>query len=284
MEDNKIILIKITSWEANGYDDSDWDTIYYNVADKSILHNFGTTRGYTISSLPVNSEIISLENALSSGIVTEKEVRDAFAKDTFNSGKDIHAETARHVFHINEDEVPSPLRRKAKAVNFGIVYGISNWGLSKQINVSAKEADQIIQNFYDAYPEVASFLQQTIYDVQDNGFVKTMFGRKRYIREIFDSNYSVREFAKRAAMNAPIQGTAADLIKIAMIDVAKEIKNNNLKSKLVLQIHDELIFKVYDDEVDKLTNIVKNCMENAIKLDVKLEVDGGVAKTWYDAK
>ena len=204
--------------------------------------------------------------------------------DTFNSGKDIHAETARHVFHINEDEVPSPLRRKAKAVNFGIVYGISNWGLSKQINVSAKEADQIIQNFYDAYPEVASFLQQTIYDVQDNGFVKTMFGRKRYIREIFDSNYSVREFAKRAAMNAPIQGTAADLIKIAMIDVAKEIKNNNLKSKLVLQIHDELIFKVYDDEVDKLTNIVKNCMENAIKLDVKLEVDGGVAKTWYDAK
>ena len=111
-----------------------------------------------------------------------------------------------------------------------------------------------------------------------------MFGRKRYIREIFDSNYSVREFAKRAAMNAPIQGTAADLIKIAMIDVAKEIKNNNLKSKLVLQIHDELIFKVYDDEVDKLTNIVKNCMENAINLDVKLEVDGGVAKTWYDAK
>ena len=204
--------------------------------------------------------------------------------DTFNSGKDIHAETARNVFHINEVEVPSPLRRKAKAVNFGIVYGISNWGLSKQINVSAKEADQIIQNFYDAYPEVASFLQQTIYDVQDNGFVKTMFGRKRYIREIFDSNYSVREFAKRAAMNAPIQGTAADLIKIAMIDVAKEIKNNNLKSKLVLQIHDELIFKVYDDEVDKLTNIVKNCMENAINLDVKLEVDGGVAKTWYDAK
>ena len=204
--------------------------------------------------------------------------------DTFNNGLDIHAETARNVFHIVEKDVPSALRRKAKAVNFGIVYGISSWGLSKQINVNPKEAEQIIQNFYEAYPEVSEFLRNTIYEVQDKGYVKTLFGRKRYIREIFDSNYSVREFAKRAAMNAPIQGPAADLIKIAMVKVAKQIKKHNLKSKLVLQIHDELIFKAYDDELELLTSIIKQEMENAISLSVKLEVDGGSAKTWYDAK
>ncbi len=205
--------------------------------------------------------------------------------EVFNNGKDVHADTARAVFNIKEDEeVPSYLRRKAKAVNFGIVYGISSWGLSNQIGVTPKEASNIINAFYSTYPEIGNFLRSTIEELEKNGYVKTMFGRKRYIREIFDSNYAVREFAKRAAMNAPIQGTAADLIKLAMIKVASEIKSHNLKSVLVSQIHDELIFKVYNDEIEELTAIVKDCMEHVVSLNVKLEVDGGVAKTWYDAK
>lgn len=205
--------------------------------------------------------------------------------DIFNNGQDVHSDTARAVFNIPEgEEVPSFLRRKAKAVNFGIVYGISAFGLSQQIDSSVKEATNIIDSFYSTYPEVGAFLRSTIDELQERGYSKTLFGRKRYIREIFDPNYNVREFAKRAAMNAPIQGTAADLIKIAMVKVYNEIKKNSLKSKLVLQIHDELIFKAYDDELEILTKIVKDSMEHALTLNVKLEVDGGVAKTWYDAK
>ncbi|MCF0116876.1 MAG: DNA polymerase I, partial [Bacilli bacterium] len=202
----------------------------------------------------------------------------------FNNDEDIHAATARNVFHVTEPTIPNDLRRKAKAVNFGIVYGISTWGLAEQIHCSPKEAADIIDSFYQTYPEIAVYLNDCKNKVQDNGYVTTLFGRKRFIREIFDSNYSTREFAKRAAMNAPIQGTAADLIKIAMIKVANHIKDLHLKSRLVLQIHDELILKVYDDEKDIIMKIVKEDMENAYKLQVKLTVDGGFGKTWYDAK
>ena len=200
----------------------------------------------------------------------------------FASGEDIHAATARNVFHV--DNPSDNERRRAKAVNFGIIYGISDWGLSEQINCSVKEARKIIDDFYEAFPEVKNYFQKISKEVNENGYVTTLLGRRRYLREIHDSNYQVREFAKRAAMNAPIQGTAADLIKIAMIKVEKALKDNNLESKLILQIHDELLLKVPDKEKDIVLPLVKNIMENALELDVNLEVDGGYGHTWYDAK
>lgn len=201
----------------------------------------------------------------------------------FNDHEDIHSVTARHIFHI-EGDVPSSLRRKAKAVNFGIVYGISDWGLSEQIGVSAKEARQIIDSFYQAYPEIATYLKSKVEFAEKNGYVTTALGRRRYLREIHDSSYQTREFAKRAAMNAPIQGTAADLIKIAMIKIDQQLKERHLKAKMVLQIHDELLFQVDQDELEIVYQLVKDTMEHAMDFMVKLEVDGSAAHTWYDAK
>ena len=204
-------------------------------------------------------------------------------QDIFKSGEDIHAATAKKVFNLEGE--PTPLqRRKAKTVNFGIVYGISDWGLADQLEISMKEAKGIINSFYSSFPEVSTFFQGIIADATKNGYVSTLLGRRRYLREIHDSNYQVREFAKRAAMNAPIQGTAADLIKLAMINVAKALKTSGLKSKMVLQIHDELIIKTYKEEKEQVYSLVKDTMENAMSLAVPLEVDGGFGKTWYDAK
>ena len=204
-------------------------------------------------------------------------------QDIFLSGEDIHAATAKKIFNLQEE--PTPLqRRKAKTVNFGIVYGISDWGLADELGISMKEAKGIISTFYSTFPEIATFFQGIIADATKNGYVSTLLGRRRYLREIHDSNYQVREFAKRAAMNAPIQGTGSDLIKLAMINVAKALKEGGYKSKMVLQIHDELIIKVYKEEKEQVYNLVKNIMENAMHLAVPLEVDGGFGKTWYDAK
>ena len=204
-------------------------------------------------------------------------------QDIFKSGEDIHTATAKKVFNLEGE--PTPLqRRKAKTVNFGIVYGISDWGLADQLEISMKEAKGIINSFYSSFPEVFTFFQGIIADATKNGYVSTLLGRRRYLREIHDSNYQVREFAKRAAMNAPIQGTAADLIKLAMINVAKALKTSGLKSKMVLQIHDELIIKTYKEEKEQVYSLVKDTMENAMSLAVPLEVDGGFGKTWYDAK
>ncbi|MCR5333165.1 MAG: DNA polymerase I [Bacilli bacterium] len=203
-------------------------------------------------------------------------------QDVFLSGEDIHASTAKRVF--GKDNPSADERRKAKAVNFGIIYGISDWGLAEQIESSPKVAKQIIDSFYQAYPEVGEYFRNISNEVVKNGYVTTLLGRRRYLREVHDSNYQVREFARRAAMNAPIQGTAADLIKIAMIKVDKALKENNLESKMILQIHDELLFKVPSKEKEKVLSLVKDIMENALDLDVKLEVDGGYGRTWYDCK
>lgn len=203
-------------------------------------------------------------------------------QEVFESGQDIHAATAASVFHVENPTADQ--RRRAKAVNFGIIYGISDWGLSEQIGVSVKEAKQIISSFYDAYPEIGKYFQNITTEVVKNGYVTTLLGRRRYLREVHDANYQVREFARRAAMNAPIQGTAADLIKIAMIKVDRALKEKKLKSKLILQIHDELLFKVPSEEKDIVFNLVKDIMEHALDLPTKLEVDGGFGHTWYDAK
>jgi len=203
-------------------------------------------------------------------------------QEVFASGEDIHTATAKRIFGVDK---PTDLqRRKAKAVNFGIIYGISDWGLSEQVGMSVKEAKQTISKFYETYPEVGEYFANVVNEVTEKNYVTTLLGRRRYLREINDSNYQVREFARRAAMNAPIQGTAADLIKITMIKVDQALKEQGLKTKLVLQIHDELLFKVPEDEKDKVLPIIKEIMENALELEVKLEVDGGYGRTWYDCK
>ena len=204
-------------------------------------------------------------------------------KAVFNSDEDIHSATAKKIFKL-EGEPTSAQRRKAKTVNFGIIYGISDWGLSDQLEIPVYEARDIINNFYEAFPEVSMFFKNIVDNALKDGHVSTMHGRRRYLRELHDSNYQVREFAKRAAMNAPIQGSAADLIKFAMIKVDKAIKEAGLKSKMVLQIHDELIFKVNKDEKDVLYNLVKDNMTHALDLSVPLEVDGGFGDSWYEAK
>lgn len=203
--------------------------------------------------------------------------------EIFNNNEDIHSATAKKVFHLNR-EPTSQERRKAKAVNFGIVYGISDWGLAEQLNISISEAKSIISSFYNEFPEIKDYLESIINDAIDKGYVETIFKRRRYLPELKSDNYTIREFGKRAAMNAPIQGSAADLIKIAMIKVDLGLKKEGFKAKIVSQIHDELILKVGDDEKEKVFNFVKNIMENCVKLNVPLKVEGGYAKTWFDAK
>lgn len=196
----------------------------------------------------------------------------------FNEGEDIHDLTAKALF--SEDDLDA--RRKAKAVNFGIVYGISDWGLSEQLNISVKEAKKIIETFFLTYQEVDLFLKSMVEEAFQNGYVSTYFKRRRYIREIYETNYHKREFAKRAAMNAPIQGTAADLIKLAMINVTKMLKEKGYKSRLVLQIHDELIFKIPRDEKELVKKDIIKVMENISAFKMKLKVEGNIAKSWYD--
>lgn len=203
--------------------------------------------------------------------------------DVFNRGEDIHTATAKMLFAHNGD-VTSLMRRQAKAVNFGIIYGISDWGLAEQLEIPPSDARKIINNFYDTFKEVRTYMLDLINNVQTNGYVTTLTGRRRYLREIHDANYQTREFAKRAAMNAPIQGTAADLIKLAMIKIDQQIETLDLKSKLILQIHDELIFRVPKTELDQFIELAKVNMEQALPLNVKLEVGIAHGRSWYDLK
>ena len=204
-------------------------------------------------------------------------------KEIFAHGEDIHSATAKKIFNLAGD--PTSLqRRRAKTVNFGIVYGISDWGLAEQLEIPVQEAKSIISNFYQSFPEIGTFFNTVISQALKDGYVSTLLGRRRYLRELKDGNYQTREFAKRAAMNAPIQGTAADLIKCAMIRVDKALEEGQYQTKMVLQIHDELLFKVPKNEKDVVYPLIKNIMENAMKLDVPLEVDGGFGEDWYSTK
>lgn len=202
--------------------------------------------------------------------------------EVFNEGRDVHTETAKLIFHT--EEVTPAMRRKAKAVNFAIIYGSSIYGLADQIEGSPKEAQEIIGNFYKAYPEVGVYLQKIVSDVQSQGFVTTMFGRRRYLRDINDPSYVKREAARRAALNAPIQGSAADLIKKAMVLIDAFLKEGHYKTEMVLQIHDELLFKVPKDEEAIVVPRLKELMEHAVSLPVKLAVEVNIGHTWYEAK
>ncbi len=202
----------------------------------------------------------------------------------FNEGLDIHTKTATLIFGCTPEEVDDQKRRIAKTVNFGIVYGQTEFGLSSQLHITRKEAGEFMQMYFDSYPKIHQYMNQLIDFCKENGYVETLFHRRREIPEINDKNFMTREFGKRAAMNAPIQGSAADLIKIAMLKMDKALKNANVQSKMLLQIHDELIFLVPDNELDLMQNLVKDTMENAMELKVPLKASISVGKSWYEAK
>ena len=204
--------------------------------------------------------------------------------DAFVKGNDIHTMTASEVFGIPAEMIDSDMRRKAKAVNFGIIYGISSFGLGQDLDISRKEAQEYIDKYFQSYPKVKEYLDQEVSSAKENGFVKTMFGRKRPIPELKSSNFMQRSFGERVAMNSPIQGTAADIIKLAMIGVSKELKQRNLKSRLILQIHDELLIETHPDEIEEVKEILRDKMENATKMSVVLSADVHEGNSLYDAK
>ena len=203
--------------------------------------------------------------------------------DAYNSAQDIHRITASKVFKIPYEEVSEAMRRNAKAVNFGIVYGISSFGLSQDLSISRKEANEYIKQYFETYPGIKAFLDKTIEDAKKDGYVKTLFNRIRPIPELNSSNFMQRSFGERIAMNSPIQGTAADIMKIAMVAVDKKIKDMNLKSKIVLQVHDELLIEASKDEVDIVCDIVKESMMNAANLKVKLDINISKGLNWLEA-
>ena len=204
--------------------------------------------------------------------------------DAFNHGIDIHTKTAMQIFDVEHDAVDANMRRSAKTVNFGIVYGQSDFGLSEQLGITRKEAHAFIDKYFASYPNIKSFMDTTIAFCEEHGYVKTLFNRRRYIKEISDKNYMMREFGKRAAMNAPIQGSAADLIKLAMIHIYKKMQEEQVKSRMILQIHDELIFDVWEEELEQMRSIVEEGMQHAMKLRVPLIAEANIGRTWYDAK
>jgi len=202
----------------------------------------------------------------------------------YKEARDIHRMTASQVFHIPFDEVTDLQRRNAKAVNFGIVYGISSFGLSQDLSITKKEAAQYIDNYFNTYPGIKKFLDDAVASGKEKGYVTTLFGRRRPIPELSSGNFMQRSFGERVSMNSPIQGTAADIMKIAMINVQRRLTEANMKSRLVLQVHDELLIEAHESEVEQVKEILAYEMEHAAKLSVPLDVDMHTGKTWYEAK
>ena len=209
--------------------------------------------------------------------------KDAGMISDFLSGNDIHAATAAKIFGVGLKDVTREMRSKAKTANFGIIYGISSFGLSERLTIGRKEAKDLIDGYFNSYPGVKIYMDESIKKAREWGFVTTMFGRKRYLRDIHSQNQVLRGNAERNAINAPIQGSAADVIKIAMIRINEKMISDDYKSRMILQVHDELIFEVVPEEVEKLKTMVLFEMSNAVPLDVPLKVDWGTGKNWYEA-
>ena len=209
---------------------------------------------------------------------------DEYMIEAFNSDADIHTNTAAQVFHMPALFVTPEMRRKAKAVNFGIVYGIGAFSLSQDIGVSVAEADTYIKNYLDTFSGVRQYMEDTVSFAQQNGYIETMFGRRRALPEISSSNKNIVNFGKRVAMNTPIQGTAADIIKIAMIRVYRRLQKEHLESRLILQVHDELIVETPEQEVQQVRRLLQEEMQGAVSLKVLLKTDVNDGKTWFDAK
>lgn len=227
----------------------------------------------------IDADYSQIELRVMAHISQDKEMLDAFCKD-----EDIHKQAASKIFNIPLDDVTKEQRGKAKAVNFGIIYGISEFGLAEQIGVTRKESKKYIDDYLSKYNGIKKFMTDIVEEAKEKGFVETIYHRRRYVPEIKSNNYMVKQFGARVAMNTPIQGTAADIMKIAMINVYNELNKNNLKSKLILQVHDELLIDTDIEEKEIVKNILKNCMESAIKLKVPLKAELSEGYNWYEVK
>jgi len=209
--------------------------------------------------------------------------RDVNMLEAFNSGHDIHTATAAKIYKVTLSEVNSDMRRKAKTANFGIIYGISTFGLAERLNIPRAEAKELIDGYFNTYPDVKRYMDNAIQRAKETGFVETIFGRKRYLADINSQNSVVRGYAERNAINAPIQGSAADIIKIAMVKIQNRIGIENLRTRMTMQVHDELNFSVPADEIEIARKVVVEEMENAVQLSVPLIADCGIGTNWLEA-
>ena len=200
----------------------------------------------------------------------------------FENNLDIHYETAKKIF--GKEKISDYERSIAKAINFSIIYGKTSWGLSEDLNISLKEAEKFINNYFTTYPEIKTYMDKQIEFAEQNGYVTTLFNRKTYIPELSSKNYMTRQFGKRIAMNAPIQGTAADILKVAMVKIKENFDKNNIKSQIILQIHDEVVLDVFPEELDQVIDITKKTMETAINFKTKLVANYASGKNLYEVK
>lgn len=230
--------------------------------------------GYTL----VDADYSQIELRVLAHISGDETMINAFKNDV-----DIHAVTASQVFNVPLEKVTKEMRSEAKAVNFGIVYGISDFGLATNIHTSRKKAKDYIQKYFEKYPKIKEYMDNSVKNCKEKGYVETLWGRRRYVPEINSNNYNVRQFGERVAMNAPIQGTAADIIKIAMVNIEKELEERKLSSKLIIQVHDELLIEAKDDELDIVKELLVRNMEDVIEMAVPLKVDANCGKTWFEA-
>lgn len=231
------------------------------------------------SNVLLSADYSQIELRILAHIANESHMTDAFKQ-----GEDIHTSTAMRVFGVEKHDVDDLMRRQAKAVNFGLVYGISDYGLSQNLNISRQKAQQFIDTYFEKYPNIKQYMDKIVKEAKRHGYVTTIFNRRRYLHDINASNFNLRSFAERTAMNTPIQGSAADVIKLAMIAIDKMITEQNLSSKLLLQVHDELIFDVPQSELTIMKKLVANAMETAVNLSVTLSVNLAHGSNWYDAK
>jgi DNA polymerase-1 len=208
---------------------------------------------------------------------------DELLIDSFRNDQDIHSNVAREVFRVDADQVTPDMRRTAKVINFGIVYGMSGYGLAKELGVGPREAQSYIDAYFERHKGIKAYIERTLAEAREFGFVKTLFGRIRYIPELANSDANVRQFGERTAMNAPIQGTAADIIKLAMVNIYRRMKERKSRSRLIMQIHDELVFEVPEGEVEEMEQVIRHEMEHVRPLLVPLKVSMGKGRSWAEA-
>jgi DNA polymerase-1 len=226
----------------------------------------------------MSADYSQIELRIMAHISGDEGLLDAFAK-----GEDIHSSTAAKVFGVDAKELTRDMRRKAKEVNFGIMYGIGAFGLASRLEITQAESKEIIAKYFERFPMVNQYIAETIARARRDGYVTTLLGRRRYLPEIHSKNANLRSNAERQAINMPIQGTAADMIKLAMIKIHKELEEKKLHSKMLLQVHDELVFEIYKNEESEMRTLVEKSMKNAMKLGVPIEVEIGIGKNWLEA-
>ena len=241
---------------------------------RRIREAFIAPEGYKI----LAADYSQIELRIMAHLSKDKGLMDAFAK-----GQDIHQATAAEIFDANIEDVTANQRRSAKAITFGLIYGMSAFGLSKQLQITRAEAQNYIEQYFDRYPQVKNYMDETKLSAKKMGYVETVFGRRLYLADIESSNYQRRQYAERSAINAPMQGTAADLIKIAMIHLHQKIKEESFDAKIIMQVHDELVIEVKENQSDELSELTTSIMSEISKLDVDLKVDADIGNNWDEA-